>query len=99
MDDGAFERRMERYRGGIIEWGTNVYRGMARGHKVIDGDGREKRVVIAFRVREKSGLRRIRSVVKEMVSDGNVEDVLEVEVWGGVGERVVDIDGGLHGKM
>jgi len=31
--------------------------------------------------------------VKEMVSDGNVEDVLKVEVWRRIRERAVDVDG------
>jgi hypothetical protein len=52
VNDSAFEGRvMKGCRGGIIKWGTNVYRGMARGHIVIDRYGRENCVVIAFSVR------------------------------------------------
>jgi hypothetical protein len=77
VDNGALEGRVDRSRSGIIEWGTNVYRGLARAHEAIDGYGGEKRVVmIAFRVREKGRLRRVWRVMKEMIANGNIKDVL-----------------------
>ena len=36
MDDGSFVGRWERGRCGIIEWGTHIYRGMARTHETYD---------------------------------------------------------------
>jgi hypothetical protein len=74
---GALERRLDRGRGGIVDWRTNIYRGLARAHEAIDGYGGEKRVVmIAFRVREKGRLRRVWRVMKEMIANGNIKDVL-----------------------
>jgi hypothetical protein len=95
VNDGAFDGGMEGCWSGIIKRGTNVYGGMARGHKVVDGYGREHLVVIAFGMMgEKGGLRCcILRVVKEMVSDGDVEDVLEVKLWGRIREGGVDVDG------
>jgi hypothetical protein len=90
VNDGAFEGGMERCRGGIIKRGTNVYGGMAGGHKVVDRYGRENCVVIAFGMMSESWILR---VVKEMTSDGDVEDVLEVKVWGRIREGGVDVDG------
>ena len=57
MYNGALEGGVKRCRGGIIKWGTDVYRGMTRGHKVVDRYGRENCVVIAFGMRENGGLR------------------------------------------
>ena len=92
MNEGGFEGLCG---GGILKRGTNVYGGMAGGHKVVYGHGRENWVVIAFgMMREKGGLRCwILRVVKEMISDGDVEDVLEVKFWGRIREGGVDVDG------
>ncbi len=59
MNDWAFKGMIKRSRGGIIKWGTNVYRGMAGSHKAVDRYWREHWFVIAFRAREKSGLGRV----------------------------------------
>jgi hypothetical protein len=68
---------------------------MAGCHKVVDRYGGENWVVIAFgMMREKGRLRCcILRVVKEMVSDGDVEYMLQVKVWGGIREGGVDVDG------
>jgi hypothetical protein len=48
---------MERSRGWIIEWRTHIYRGLAGGHVTVYGYGGEDWFVIAFRMREKRGMR------------------------------------------
>jgi hypothetical protein len=74
---GALEGRLDGGGSGIVEWWAHIYRRMARAHVTIDGYGGEKRVMmIAFGVRKKGGLRGIRRVMKEMIANGNVKNVL-----------------------
>jgi hypothetical protein len=91
---------MDGSRGWIIEWRTNIYRGLAGGHITADGYGGEHWFVIAFRVREKRGMGGILGIVNNVVVHGHFEHVLDVDFWRRIGKvRVYRRDVGLDWKV
>jgi hypothetical protein len=80
---------VERSRGWIVEWGAHIYRRMAGGHIAVDGYRGENCVVITLRVREKRRMRRIMRVVNDIMRNGHLEHVLEVDFWGWIRVRRV----------
>ena len=79
---------MERSRGWIIEWRAHIYRGLAGRHVTVDGYWGEDWFVITFgvrvrvRVREKRMMSRILRVVNDVIGNGHLEHVLQLDFWG-----------------
>ena len=100
MNESTLNRRVERGRGGIVEWGKHIYGRLAGGHEAVDRYRGENGVVMfAFRVSEKGGLRGLVLVRKDIRGDGHVKDVLKIELWGGIRVGSVYRDLRLEGNV
>jgi hypothetical protein len=99
VNESTLDRGMERGRSGIIEWGTHIYGRLAGGHKAVHWYRGENWVVIAFRMREKRRMCRIRLVVKNIRRDGEVKHMLNIKFRGWIRKVGIYRDVRLEGNV